>query len=57
MTGGTVNTTPGNVQGTFSGFFTAPGTTPGIPAGVGLTYSIDVDAGARVMDGAAALRP
>jgi hypothetical protein len=55
ITGGTVsnsNTTP---QGSFSGFFSAPGTTtPGVPGGAGLTYSI-ID-GNGVIDGAAAFR-
>jgi len=57
ITGGTVSTTSSTPQGTFSGFFTAPNPASGVPAGAGITYSINVDNGALIVDGAAALRP
>lgn len=57
ITSGTVSTTSSAPQGTFSGFFTSPGASGSVPAGAGLTYSLDVDNGAFVIDGAAALRP
>jgi hypothetical protein len=57
INGGAISTTQGTPQGTFSGFFSAPGgTTPGVPGGAGLTYSITDGQGLFVIDGAAAFR-
>jgi hypothetical protein len=61
ITTGTMITTPGlslgTPQGTFSGFFSAPGgTQPGVPGGAALTYSITDGMGGLAIDGAAAFR-
>ena len=55
--GGVISTTQGIPQGTFSGFFSAPGgTTPGVPGGTGLTYTVTDGLGGLTVDGAAAFR-
>jgi hypothetical protein len=56
ITSGGISGTSTTPQGSFSGFFSAPGgTQPGIPGGAGLTYTI-TDGQGLTVDGAAALR-
>jgi hypothetical protein len=50
---GIINPIQGAVNGTFAGFFTAPGATdPTVPGGAGLTYSLRDGQGLNVVDGA-----
>ena len=57
ITGGVISTTQAAPQGSFSGFFSAPGgTVPGVPGGAGLTYTLTDGQGALAVDGAAAFR-
>ncbi len=54
--GGVISNSATTPQGSFSGFFTAPGgTQPGVPGGAGVTYSI-TDGANLTIDGAAAFR-
>jgi hypothetical protein len=56
ITSGVVSGTGTTPQGSFSGFFTAPGgTQPGVPGGAGLTYTV-TDGHGLTVDGAAAFR-
>jgi hypothetical protein len=56
ITSGVVSGTGTTPQGSFSGFFTAPGgTQPGVPGGAGLTYTV-TDGHGLTADGAAAFR-
>jgi hypothetical protein len=56
ITGGGISGTSTTPQGSFAGFFSAPGgTQPGVPGGAGLTYTI-TDGNGLTVDGAAALR-
>jgi hypothetical protein len=56
ITSGGISGTSTTPQGSFSGFFSAPGgTQPGVPGGAGLTYTI-TDGHSLTVDGAAALR-
>jgi hypothetical protein len=57
ITGGVISTTQTAPQGSFSGFFSAPGgTVPGTPGGAGLTYTLTDGQGGLAVDGAAAFR-
>ena len=54
---GVINPALGTPQGTFSGFFSAPGSnTPGVPGGAGLSYSISDGQGLFIVDGVAAFK-
>jgi hypothetical protein len=56
ITSGVVSGTGATPQGSFSGFFSAPGgAQPGVPGGAGLTYTI-TDGHSLTVDGAAAFR-
>lgn len=56
ITSGAISGTSATPQGSFSGFFSAPGgLQPGIPGGAGLTYTIS-DGHSLTVDGAAAFR-
>jgi hypothetical protein len=57
INGGAISSTHTTPQGSFSGFFSAPGgTQPGVPGGAGLTYTISDGQGGITVDGAAAFR-
>ncbi|MEJ1961143.1 MAG: hypothetical protein WDO56_06195 [Gammaproteobacteria bacterium] len=58
INGGTISSSQGTPQGTFSGFFSGPGGTAssGVPGGAALTYTITDSQGGMTVDGAAAFR-
>jgi hypothetical protein len=56
ITSGVISGSGATPQGSFSGFFSAPGgTQPGVPGGAGLSYTI-TDGHSLTVDGAAAFR-
>jgi hypothetical protein len=56
ITGGVISGSGTTPQGSFSGFFSAPGgTQPGVPGGAGLSYTV-TDGHSLTVDGAAAFR-
>jgi hypothetical protein len=55
---GAINPSQGTLNGSFNGFFSAPGgTTPGVPGGAGLTYTLsDAQGSGTVVDGVVVFR-